>query len=184
MIRPDDDDEGALLGGRDGSGDAARGPEAPVRHRGRAVRLEDYDGTTIRSPHSNTTWDVLSAFGAEPMFEEDGYTIAESQFDQAPAPEATGNVTFYAKADVIVLTDAARKKLSASQLDALTEAAETTHNSAIGTFDDDAEAAGKYCSNGGKIVAASPADIAALREAAAPVIGRPEGGRGHGIDHR
>ena len=104
------------------------------------------------------------------MFEEDGYTIAESQFDQAPAPEGTGNVTLFAKADLLVVSEAATEKLSASQLDALTEAAETTRDWAIGTFDDDAAAAEAYCTNGGNIVAASPADIAGLREAAAPTI--------------
>ena len=124
----------------------------------------------MRSPHSKTTWDLLSALGASPMYEEDGYTIAESQFDQAPASKGTGNVTLYAKADVLVLSDAARKKVSASQLDALTEAAETTRDWAIGTFDDDAEAAAKYCANGGKVLAASPAEIVALKNAAAPVM--------------
>jgi len=132
--------------------------------------LEDYQGATIRSPHSNTTWDLFSALGATPMFEENGYTIAESQFEQAPAPEGTGNVTFYAKADVIVVSDAAKTKVSASQLDALTEAAKATRDWAIGTFDDDAAAAGKYCKNGGKIAAATPADVEALKNAAAPVI--------------
>jgi hypothetical protein len=132
--------------------------------------LDDYQGATIRSPHSKTTWDLLSAFGAKPMFEEDGYTIAESQFDQAPASNATGNVTFYAKADVVALSDAGKKRVSASQLDALTEAAETTRDWAIGTFDDDAAAAATYCKNGGKITGASPAEIAELENKAAPVM--------------
>ena len=95
---------------------------------------DDYQGATIRSLHSTTTWDVLGALGAAPMFEDDGYTIAESQYDQAPGPEGTGNVTLFAKADVIVISDAARPKVSGSQLDALTEAAETTRDWAIGTF--------------------------------------------------
>jgi TRAP-type C4-dicarboxylate transport system substrate-binding protein len=130
----------------------------------------DYDGATIRSPHSTTSWDVLSALGAAPMFEEDGYTIAESQYDQAPGPEGTGNVTLFAKADVIVISDAARPKVSDSQLDALTEAAETTRDWAIGTFPDDAAAAQGFCDNGGKIVAASTADLAGLADAVAPVV--------------
>ena len=132
--------------------------------------LDDYQGATIRSPHSATTWGFLSAFGAKPMFEEDGYTIAESQFDQAPAAEGTGNVVLFAKADVLVLNDDAKSNLSTKQLDALTQAAESTRDWAIGTFDDDASAAAKYCSNGGKIFAASPAEIASLKDAAAPVI--------------
>ena len=113
---------------------------------------------------------MFTALGAEPMFEDDGYTLAESQFDQAPARHGTGNVTFYAKADVIVISDAAKAKLSASQLDALTEAAETTRDWAIGTFDDDAAAAEKYCANGGTIVAASPAEIAGIKDALAPAL--------------
>ncbi len=148
-------------------------PEAlrhPFGTKGSPLGLDDYEGAKMRSPHSKTTWDLLSALGADPMYEEDGYTIAESQFDQAPAPEGTGNVTLYAKADVIVLSDAAKKKVSASQLDALTEAAETTRDWAIGTFDDDAEAASKYCKNGGKVMAASPTEIVALKNSAAPVI--------------
>ncbi len=131
--------------------------------------LGDYAGATIRSPHSTTTWQLLSALGTTPMFGEDGYTIAESQYDQAPAAQATGNVTFYAKADVIVISAAAKAKVSASQLDALTQAAETTRDWAIGTFDDDAAAAMKYCKNGGHIVAASRAEIVALKDAAARV---------------
>ena len=130
----------------------------------------DYDGATIRSPHSTTSWDVLGALGAAPMFEDDGYTIAESQYDQAPGPEGTGNVTLFAKADVIVISDAARPTVSDSQLDALTEAAETTRDWAIGTFPDDAVAAAGFCDNGGKIVAASAADLAGLGDAVAPVI--------------
>jgi TRAP-type C4-dicarboxylate transport system substrate-binding protein len=129
----------------------------------------DYDGATIRSPHSTTSWDVFGVLGAKPMFEEDGYTIAESQYDQAPGPEVAGNVTLFAKADVMVISDAARPKVSDSQLDALTEAAETTRDWAIGTFDDDATAAAGFCENGGKIVAASAADLAGLRDAVAPV---------------
>jgi hypothetical protein len=148
-------------------------PEAlrhPFGTEGSPLGLDDYKGAKMRSPHSKTTWDLLSAFGAEPMYEEDGYTIAESQFDQAPAPEGTGNVTLYAKADVIAISDAAKKLVSASQLDALTEAAETTRDWAIGTFDDDAEAAAKYCRTGGKLMAASPTEIVALKDAAAPVM--------------
>ena len=131
---------------------------------------EDYQDATIRSPHSTTTWDVLGALGAAPMFDDDGYTIAESQYDQAPGPEGTGNVTLFAKADVIVISDAGRPKVSDSQLDALTEAAETTRDWAIGTFADDAVAAAGFCENGGKIVAASPAEIASLKSAVAPVV--------------
>ena len=134
------------------------------------LAADDYEGATIRSPHSTTTWDVLGALGAAPMFEDDGYTIAESQYDQAPGAEGTGNVTLFAKADVIVISDAARPKVSGSQLDALTEAAETTRDWAIGTFPDDATAAEGYCDNGGKIVAASNADLAGLGDAVAPVI--------------
>lgn len=132
--------------------------------------LDDYDGQTIRSPHSNTTWDLLSRFGATPMFAESGFTIAESQFEQAPAPQGTGNVTFYAKADVIVLSDAASKRLSPDQLDALARAAEATRDWAIDTFDDDSAAAAKYCKNGGRIGSATPNQIATLKDAAAPVI--------------
>ena len=132
--------------------------------------VSDYDGATIRSPHSTTSWDVLGAFGAAPTFEDDGYTIAESQYDQAPGPEGAGNVTLFAKADVIVISDAARPKVSDSQLDALTEAAETTRDWAIGTFPDDAAAAAGFCDNGGTIVAASAADIAGLGDAVAPVV--------------
>lgn len=132
--------------------------------------LEDYDRKTLRSPHSKTTWDVLSSFGAKPMFGDDGYTIAESQFEQAPAHHGTGNVTFYAKADVIAISDAATKKLSATQQDALRRAAEATRDWAIGAFDDDAAAAANYCKQGGQIVAASSAQVAALKDAAAPVL--------------
>jgi TRAP-type C4-dicarboxylate transport system substrate-binding protein len=130
----------------------------------------DYAGATIRSPHSATSWAMLGALGATPMFKEQGYTIAESQYDQAPGPAAAGNVTFFAKADVMVISDAARPKVSDSQLDALTEAAETTRDWAIGTFPDDATAAATFCENGGKIVAASTADLAGLGDAVAPVI--------------
>jgi TRAP-type C4-dicarboxylate transport system substrate-binding protein len=135
---------------------------------------DDYDGRTLRSPHSKTTWGLLSSLGATPLFENDGYTMAESQFEQAPAPQGTGNVTFYAKADVIAIRDTAMEKLSAAQQDALREAAETTRDWAIRTFDDDAAAAAKYCEQGGKIVAATPAHLAALEDAAAPVMAELE----------
>ena len=143
----------------------------------------DYDGATIRSPHSTTTWDVLGALGAAPMFEDDGYTIAESQYDQAPGPEGTGNVTLFAKADVIVISDAARPKVSDSQLDALTEAAETTRDWAIGTFADDAVAAAGFCDNGGKIVAASLRRPRRTRRRGGARDRRPQEGRHHRRDH-
>ena len=142
----------------------------PFGTEGAPLGAADYDGATIRSPHSVTTWDVLGALGAAPMYDDGGYTIAESQYDQAPGPEGAGNVTLFAKADVIVISDAARPKVSDSQLDALTEAAETTRDWAIGTFADDATAAAGFCDNGGKIVAASVAEIASLEDAVAPVI--------------
>ena len=143
----------------------------------------DYEGATIRSPHSTTSWDVLGALGAAPMFEDDGYTIAESQYDQAPGPEGTGNVTLFAKADVIVISDAARPKVSDSQLDALTEAAETTRDWAIGTFPDDAAAAADVLRQRREDRGRQPRRPRRARRRGGAGDRRPEEGRHHRRNH-
>lgn len=130
----------------------------------------DYRGKVIRAPHSQTGWAVLTALGAKPVWADHGYSIAESSWEFAPGPEGVGNVTLYARADAVVLGDAAKAKLGDRQVAALKDAAASTATWAATHLPTDDERAAKFCADGGTIVAADPAALAALKTAAEPVV--------------
>jgi hypothetical protein len=87
---------------------------------------------------------------------------------------ATGNVTFYPKVSAVVVDADASEDLGDEQRSQLREAAERTRDWAIVNNVPDAEAARTYCENGGRIVAARPADVEALVDAAEPVYAELE----------
>lgn len=139
---------------------------------------EDYAGEGIRTPTSNTTSAVFEALGATPNDREpNAGTQAgmESAYAQEPAGTATGNVTFYPKANALVANDDVLEDLDESQREILERAAAQTREWAIESTPDEAQAAQAYCEDGGAVVLASEADVAALEEATVPVYAELEG---------
>jgi TRAP-type C4-dicarboxylate transport system substrate-binding protein len=144
----------------------------------------DFAGAEIRAPLSGATFALLRALGAEPVDLEgdeltqainDGSVVAaESAFDIA-APTlprmgtGTSNITFFPKVNVLVANSAALRELPESARTALDTAAANTLDWVTRTNRDDRDAAPGYCREGGRVVAAGPADIERLVEASRPV---------------
>jgi TRAP-type C4-dicarboxylate transport system substrate-binding protein len=134
---------------------------------------DDYAGALIRTAHSATVEALFRALGASAT---DAYRTngdqrgAESQFSISPAGIATGNVTFFAKTDVLVADADARRRLRPDQWDVLRDAAAATRSWAIAQQPSDVEAALTFCGQGGRIVAASPEQIASLKEVGNRVV--------------
>jgi hypothetical protein len=139
--------------------------EAPVATR-------DLRGATVRAPQSEAVWSLMSAAGARPIFDDTrAYQYSESQYDLAlGAGKATGNVTLFAKFDVIALNEASARHLSEAQMESLQRAAAESTTWAVGKNESDAAMARAFCANGGQIVAATPAQLEEWRALAEPVI--------------
>jgi TRAP-type C4-dicarboxylate transport system substrate-binding protein len=135
----------------------------------------DYDGQTIRAATSATTAALFSALGAtvndDPGGLDSGANAGlESSFHRdEPIGPGTANVTFFPKANALVINHEALAELDEGQREILEQAAQQTRDWAIETTPKDAEAASAYCRKGGVVVLASAADVAALERAAAPV---------------
>jgi hypothetical protein len=87
---------------------------------------------------------------------------AESSFRLSPAGVATGNVTFFPKINVLTAGSGVKNKLTAGQWAELSAAATATGQWAIANQPTDRAAAQTFCSEGGKIAAAGPAQIETL----------------------
>jgi TRAP-type C4-dicarboxylate transport system substrate-binding protein len=134
---------------------------------------DDYNGRTIRAATSGSTSALFAALGAD-VSDDPPTPVAhagvESSFHRdEPIGPATVNVTFYPKANALVINDEALADLDEDQREILERAAEQTRDWAIETTPRDAVAAKAYCTNGGVVVLASAADVAALERAAASV---------------
>lgn len=135
----------------------------------------DYAGGTIRAPLSAATELMFSALGAattgaDPDF--DTQIGIEAQFGLDVDGQATGNVTFYPKVEVLVVNADVFTGLTDDQRSILQQAAAETRDWAIENRTGDLEAAAEFCDEGGTIVLASDADLAALREAVEPVYAK------------
>jgi TRAP-type C4-dicarboxylate transport system substrate-binding protein len=184
---------GELLAGLDRAGvvGLALVPEGlrhPFGFRHPLLSQRDYAGQTIRTPRSDVAYSLMRAFGAQPNDMTDAQfsrgaldgTIAgaESSFALALSSmrtaTATANVTLYPKADTIVVNRQAWDALNDEQRDTLREAAGRARDRAIETNVPDADGARRYCEQGGRVVQATPDDVALLRGAAALVYLRLE----------
>ena len=125
----------------------------------------DYAGATIRSSRSASGTAFFQALGASVTDDPPGgdQRGAESQFSISPAGIATGNVTFFAKTDVLVAGADVRQRLRPDQWDVLRDAAAATRSWMFAQQPSDFEAAAAFCGQGGRIVAATPAQIAGIR---------------------
>jgi TRAP-type C4-dicarboxylate transport system substrate-binding protein len=137
----------------------------------------DYEGEAIRTPTSKSTAALFQALGASASsadMDAGQQAGMESSYDLTPFGTATGNVTFSAKANVLVVNDEVLAALDDDQRAVLAKAAEQTRDWAIETLPSDADKAAEYCRNGGAVVLASDADLAALKRATAPVYDQLE----------
>jgi TRAP-type C4-dicarboxylate transport system substrate-binding protein len=148
----------------------------------------DYAGQEIRTPTSETVTAMFAALGArtDDMDPDAGVQAGmESAYDLQPTGTATGNVTFYPKADVLVVSPGLLDKLGEERTEILRRAARETRDLLIEQRTSDADAAAAWCDDGHSIALAGDAELAALERATEPVYDalerdpRPEGTRQH-----
>jgi TRAP-type C4-dicarboxylate transport system substrate-binding protein len=134
---------------------------------------EDFTGLSIRTTPSNESNKLVEALGGKPVFADSDYQGAESGLRQGYSltgtPTATGNVTFFAKYQVLFANAAAFEKLSENQRSILHGAAAATQQKAFAEHPSDADAGIAWCKDGGTIVLASDEQVAAFEKAAQPV---------------
>jgi TRAP-type C4-dicarboxylate transport system substrate-binding protein len=149
----------------------------PFAFRGMLRSLHDFSGASIRAPRSDATWAILRALGARPLDLEgaafrrgaaDGtVTAAESDLAQAaatlPAPAtATSNVTFFPRVDTLVVNTRVFAGLSTADRATLKQAAADAVAWAPHSNPSESAAAQTFCRDGGRVVLASPHDVATL----------------------
>ncbi|MCY4726470.1 hypothetical protein NYO98_09280 [Nocardioides sp. STR2] len=134
--------------------------------------VNDLRGTVVRSPQSEAVWSFLTATRATPIFDDSmSYDVSESQYDlELKFDQTAGNLTLFPKYDVIVLNEESALELSTAQLESLWTAASETTTWAVATTDSDAARAEVFCANGGKIAAATPAELEEWQAVARPVV--------------
>lgn len=148
----------------------------------------DLAGKTVRAPRSDTTYDLLKSMGATPddLVGEQFYdgmaagtvVAAESSFALAgslpKATTATGNMILYSKLNSLVINTMSFQALSEDQRQALKDAAAATRTWAVETMTETADDAAKFCKDGGTVVVATVAEVAAFKAAGAPVYTKLE----------
>ena len=139
---------------------------------------EDYADRAIRTPTSAMSAALFKRLGATTTDEEPDHATQagmESGYRLDPQGTATGNVTFYPKANTLVASDKALKGLTANQREILTQAADHTRDWAIETTPTDQSAAAAFCKAGGAVVLASRPQLGELKRATAPLVAELEG---------
>jgi TRAP-type C4-dicarboxylate transport system substrate-binding protein len=135
---------------------------------------EDFMGLNVRAIPSGVTYMLIETFGGSPMLVDENYQGAESGLRQGfslnGTPTATGNVTFFAKYQVLFTNGPAFEKLSEEQRAILREAAAATQKKAIAEHPSEVDAAKAWCADGGTVVLASAEQVAAFEVAAQPVF--------------
>jgi TRAP-type C4-dicarboxylate transport system substrate-binding protein len=135
---------------------------------------EDFAGLNIRATRSTITYTLIETLGGIPMFGDDGYEGAESGLRQGASltgtPIASGNVTFFAKFQVLFANAASMEKLSEEQRSVLRQAAAAIQKKAIAEHPSDAEAGAAWCADGGSVVLANAEQVAAFEAAAQPIF--------------
>jgi TRAP-type C4-dicarboxylate transport system substrate-binding protein len=152
------------------------------------LKPADLSGKTVRAPRSEATYALLQALGATPddlvgeRFPEGiaaGKVVAaESSFVGArslPAPTtAAANLVLFSKLNSLVANANVFQGLSQSQRQLLTEAAAATRTWASEAMTSTADDAAAFCLNGGTVITAAAADIAAFKAAGAAVYRKLE----------
>jgi C4-dicarboxylate-binding protein DctP len=184
-----------MLSGLEGVGvvGLALWPEA-LRHPvgfGHPLRSRsDFVGKGIRAIRSKLTWEILRALGARPLefvgnpmgpaIDRGQLSGAESEIglvrqgNLARPGIITANVTFFPRANTIVVNRAAFERLTDDQRDTLHKAAAQTLRHLVASRPTDVEEARSACNTGIRLVVASDADIRGLVRATRPVVARLE----------
>ena len=139
---------------------------------------DDFAGATIRTTSMGITAVAMEALGGKPEFEASSYQGTESGLRQGSTltgqPIATGNVVFFPKFQVLFANSTAFDRLSSSQRKILQKAAQATQAKTIADRPGDLEAGAAWCKDGGSIVLASEAQLAAFQAAVQPVVDQIE----------
>ncbi|HYZ29543.1 MAG TPA: TRAP transporter substrate-binding protein DctP, partial [Thermoleophilaceae bacterium] len=153
------------------------------------LKLADFTGEGIRAPRSVVADATLRRLGATPedlnaasfkhAVADGSVTGAESSFALAASTlprraTATANVTLYPKVNSLVIGRRAWAKLSDAQRATLREAARATLTRLLRTQMSEDESARRYCADGGRVVLAAEADVAAMVAAVQPVYAELE----------
>jgi TRAP-type C4-dicarboxylate transport system substrate-binding protein len=156
----------------------------PFAYHGALRSLRDFAGAMIRAPRSDATWALLRALGARPVDLDGGpfYAAvssravkgAESDLNQADGSliavtTATGNVTFFPRVDVLVVGTRVLSSLSTRNREVLRNAAADTVAWTSHANPTENAAARAFCRGGGRVIAASPAEVRTLVAATQPV---------------
>lgn len=134
---------------------------------------DTYAGANFRVPTSDTSRMIYTTLGATTDDDApagDKHQGLESSFALLPGGVGVGNVTFYPKANVIVVNQDVLASLAAADQALLREAATQTLDWAIETQVPDSEAARAFCDEGNAVVLAAPEDVVALEEATAGIV--------------
>jgi TRAP-type C4-dicarboxylate transport system substrate-binding protein len=132
---------------------------------------DDYEGETIRSPKSEASTMLFEALGAKTSAAEpDATTMAgiQGEFALNPNGIAVANATFFAKVNLLYANADTYVGLTDPEREVLADAAAATQKWAIGQASE-LDAGRSFCGEGGTVVHASEADVAALKQATAPV---------------
>ena len=142
---------------------------------GQEVTLATFEGATIRSPRSDTSWALFESLGATPTDAEvdDTTTGAESEVALAgtlpPTGAVVGNLTFFPKVNSLVVNSERFGDLTEEHQQVLRDAATATRDWAIEHLPDDQALARELCESGGRVIHADAGQLTAIRTAAAPV---------------
>jgi len=135
---------------------------------------EDFTGLTIRATDTGVGEMLIKTLGGNPIFEASDYQGAESGLRQGAhltgRPAATGNVTFFAKYQVLFANGAVFEKLSDAQRTVLQQAAAAAQKKALAERPSDVESGTAWCADGGTIMLASDEQVAAFQKASKPVF--------------
>lgn len=144
--------------------------------------VDDFTDQLIRVPASKTTYATFKALGAVPddatatvEAAADGRVAgAESSFFRSgplagARTAAVGNLPLWPKVNSLVIAADAYTGITEDQQRILRKAARNTRQWSIDTLPGDATAARSYCADGNRIVNADADDVAAFRDATAPV---------------
>lgn len=149
---------------------------------------KDLDGAAVRAVVSGVTTKTIAALGGHTVdLNGDAWGTAvqngsvkavetglQSGYSLPQPATFTGNVTFFPKFDVLTLNPASLARFTPAQQDLIRAAAETTKQHMLETDPGDAASAKAYCDSGGRVVLASPSQVAAFEQAVQPVYAQLE----------
>ena len=158
----------------------------PTSFKAPFLTLADFTGSKILTIPAVVPNAMITALGAEPsglVGSERNDAIAAGSVDGidfsygwlnmnllGTMGTTTGNITTYPTYNVLAVSQSAWEGLTEAQREALRKAAAQTVQQVVASNRTDVTIAADYCANGGTVVLADAADVAAIADATAPVI--------------